>query len=118
MSQTSKATSWSRINGKHDACNPGRDVPDPHWGVNPVPRFAATIDDERVAWFDLHALRLRNVLKLPAMNRLLLGHERLTAKAGNVQQYAAGDDAVGPVGDRAKARTIKTDLVLRSSPVP
>src|SRR5712691_8010850 len=92
--------------------------PGPPLRVDAVPRFASAIDDQCIAWFDLHALRLHDVLQLPAMYRLFPRHERLAAKTWDIQQHATGDDAVGPIGDRAKARTIKANLLLRGSPVP
>src|SRR4030081_167275 len=95
----------------------GPRCPGPPLRVAPVPRFASAIDDQCIAWFNLHALRLRDVLQLPAMYRLFLRHERLAAKTWDIQQHATGDDAVGPIGDRAKARTIKANLVLRGSPI-
>src|SRR5216683_6504722 len=92
--------------------------PGPPLRVDPIPGFASPIDDQGIARLELHALRLGNILQLPAVNRLFLSHERLATETWDIEQHPTRDDAGGPVGDRAKPRTVEADLVFRVSAIP
>src|SRR5258708_4049960 len=76
------------------------------------------LDAHRLTWLARRSLPLGRVLQPPAGDGLVLGNARLGAKTGDVQQRAPRNNAVGRVGDRAKARPLNPDFFSRASPVP
>src|SRR4029077_15149594 len=83
-----------------------------------LPGLAAAIDGDGVAGLQLHATLGEDVVQLPAVDRTVLGDELGAAMSRDVEQDAAGDDAVLPVLDGAEARAVEADLLLGVTAVP
>ena len=117
MSQPRSETSWSRTNFAQVALSPGPVAAaviaaGAHVGV------LAAVDEQRVAGLDVHALRLRDLLQLPAVHRPIRRDVRFAPVARHVEEHALGDDAVLPGVDRAPGGTLRRHADVRVAAPP
>ena len=87
-------------------------------GMRGLPGVPAAVDADSVPGAEGDLPRAQDVVELPPVHRLVMGHEALAAVTGHVEDHPARDDAVAPVLDGAERRPVEGDLALGVTAVP